>query len=58
MKTWLDLIIPLVLIVGCLVLIGLGIDGEVKTVLGMAAIWTFKSVGEHRKEIKERKNGN
>ena len=37
-----DMIIAPILVVGCLVLIGLGIDGEVKAILAMAAGWTFK----------------
>ena len=38
-----DLIIALVLVVGCLVLLGLRIDGEVKSILTMAAGWAFGS---------------
>jgi len=37
----LDEICGLILVVGCLVLIGLGIDGEVKGILGVAATWVF-----------------
>jgi len=45
MKTKLiDLIIPLVLIIGCIVLIAAGIDGEVKSILTLAAGWAFHSV--------------
>jgi len=36
-----DFGIPVILILGCLVLLGLGIDGEVKSILTMAAGWTF-----------------
>ncbi len=44
MKTKLiDLIIPAILIIGCLLLIGLGIDGEVKAVLLMSAGWAFRA---------------
>jgi len=39
-----DLIIPLVLIIGSMVLLVLGIDGEVKTILALAAGWAFKVV--------------
>jgi len=45
MKTKLiDLIIPLVLIIGCMILLCKGIDGEVKTILALAAGWAFKVV--------------
>ena len=43
MKWTPDLIIALVLIVGCLFLLALRIDGEVKSILTMAAGWTFGS---------------
>ena len=43
MKWTPDLLIALVLIVGCLILICLRIDGEVKSILTMAAGWTFGS---------------
>ncbi|GAJ06127.1 unnamed protein product [marine sediment metagenome] len=39
-----DLIIPLVLIMGSMCLLCLGIDGEVKTILALAAGWAFKVV--------------
>ena len=38
-----DLIIALVLIVGCFILIALGIDSEVKSILTIAAGWVFGS---------------
>jgi len=38
-----DLIIPGMLILGCLTLMICGIDGEVKTVLLMAAGWAFRA---------------
>lgn len=38
-----ELIIPGVLIIGCLTLWGLGIDSEVKSIVIMAAGWTFGS---------------
>ena len=39
-----DLIIPLVLIIGSMLLLVFGIDGEVKTILALAAGWAFKVV--------------
>ena len=42
-KKLVDLIIPAVLIIGCLILLGFGIDGEVKAILAMAAGWTFRT---------------
>jgi len=36
-----DLIIPVILIVGALCLIAFGIDGEVKVILTLAAGWAF-----------------
>ena len=36
-----DLVIALVLVIGCLVLLTLGIDSEVKSILTMAAGWAF-----------------
>jgi len=50
----LDMIIPLVIIIGCLGLLFAGINGEVKTILGMAAVWVFKSSTDR---IREYKNG-
>ncbi len=41
MKWTPDLIIALVLVVGCLVLMCMRIDGEVKSILTMAAGWAF-----------------
>lgn len=43
MKWTPDLIIALVLIVGCLVLVFTGIDGEVKSILTLSAGWVFGS---------------
>ncbi len=43
MKWTPDLIIALVLVVGCIILIALHIDGEVKSILTMAAGWAFGS---------------
>ncbi|MBA7540686.1 hypothetical protein ES705_32985 [subsurface metagenome] len=38
-----DLIIPGALVTGCLILIGFDIDGEVKSILTMAAAWAFRA---------------
>jgi len=46
-KMWrerlIDLIIPLVLIIGAGYLLLAGIDGEVKVILTMAAAWAFRA---------------
>lgn len=52
MKWTPDLIIALVLIVGCFGLIASGIDGEVKAILTIAAGWAFGSQYQARKVIK------
>jgi len=44
-----DLIIPLVLIVGSFVLLTQGIDGEVKTILTLAAGWVFRVIYQKAK---------
>ena len=49
MKWTPDLIIALVLIVGCLGLVFTGIDGEVKSILTLAAGWTFGSQYQARR---------
>ncbi|MBA7541576.1 hypothetical protein ES705_33892 [subsurface metagenome] len=49
MKWTPDLIIALAMVVGGLVLLGLGIDGEVKSILAMAAGWAFGSQYQVRK---------
>ena len=49
MKWTPDLIIALVLVVGCFVLIATGIDGEVKSILTLAAGWAFGSQYQARK---------
>ena len=36
-----DFGIPVILIIGSFILIGLGIDGEMKSILTMAAGWAF-----------------
>ncbi|MBA7535518.1 hypothetical protein ES705_27776 [subsurface metagenome] len=50
MKWTPDLIIALVLVIGCLILLGLGIDGEVKSVITMAAGWAFGSQYQVRRQ--------
>lgn len=50
MKIEFDQIIALVLIVGALVLIFTGIDGEVKSVLTLAAGWAFGSGYQARRK--------
>lgn len=55
MKAWHPgYIIALVIIVGCLVLIGLGIDGEVKVALGLASGLVFKGLFDN---VRSKKNG-
>ena len=49
MKWTPDTIIALVLVVGCLILLFLRIDGEVKSILTMAAGWVFGSQYQTRK---------
>jgi hypothetical protein len=44
-----DFGIPVILIIGSFVLLGLGIDGEVKSVLTMAAGWAFHAGVRRRK---------
>lgn len=36
-----DVILALILIVGCLILVGLGIDSEIKGILGASAGYVF-----------------
>jgi len=50
MKWTPDTIIALILVVGCLVLLFLKIDGEVKSILCTAAGWAFGSQYQARKE--------
>jgi len=52
MKWTPDLIIALVLILGSIGLIATGIDGEVKSILTLAAGWAFGSQYVARKEKK------
>ncbi len=50
MKWTPDLIIALVLILGCFALLAAGIDGEVKAILTMAAGWSFGSQYQVRRQ--------
>lgn len=52
MKWTPDLIIALVLLVGCLGLLAAGIDGEVKSILTLAGGWAFGSQYQARKAAK------
>lgn len=52
MKWTPDLIIALILVVGCLGLIASGIDSEVKSILTLAAGWAFGSQFQARRTIK------
>ena len=49
MKFTADLLIALILIVGCFTLLILGIDSEVKSILTLAAGWAFGSTYVARK---------
>ncbi len=49
MKWTPDLIIALVLVLGCFALLAAGIDGEVKAIITMAAGWAFGSQYQVRK---------
>lgn len=51
-----DEVLAGILLVGCLFLVGLGIDGEVKSILSMSAAWLF---GREYGKIKSKgdKNG-
>ncbi|MBA7583498.1 hypothetical protein ES708_25443 [subsurface metagenome] len=53
MREYIDEIIALILVVGCLLLIGFGIDGEVKSILVGAGGWVFGR--EYVKRIRDRK---
>jgi len=52
MKWTPDLVIAVILIVSCVGLIATGIDGEVKSILTLAAGWAFGSQYIARKEKK------
>lgn len=49
MKMTPDLLIALILVVGCMALLFTGIDGEVKSILLMAGGWAFGSGYQARK---------
>ena len=49
MKWTPDTVIALILVVGCLVLIGFGINSEVKSILAIAAGWAFGAQYQMRK---------
>ncbi len=53
MWQYLDEAVAIILIVGCLGLIFLGIDGEVKSILAMAAAWCFKGGVDRAKKPKQ-----
>jgi len=58
MKWTPDTIIALILVVGCLALMGFGIDGEVKSILTVSAGWAFgtqyhvRYLASHEKDCK------
>ncbi|MBA7602864.1 hypothetical protein ES703_09960 [subsurface metagenome] len=52
MKWTPDVIIALVLILGCFALLAFGIDGEVKSILTLAAGWAFGSQYVARRQVK------
>lgn len=47
---YIDELIAGVLVVGCLILIGLGIDTEVKSILSLGAGWCFGSHYQRRRK--------
>lgn len=49
MKWTPDLVVATLLVVGCLALVFTGIDGEVKSILTLAAGWAFGSQYQARK---------
>jgi hypothetical protein len=52
--TWTaDKITALVLLIGCLILVFTGIDGEVKSILTLAAGWLFGSAFTEKKQEKK-----
>ena len=52
MKWTPDLIIAIILIIGCLGLIATGIDSEVKSILTVAAGWVFGTQYQERRKKK------
>lgn len=55
MKWTPDLIIALILVLGCFGLIASGIDGEVKSILTISSGWAFGSQYQTRKQNGGRK---
>jgi len=55
MKWTPDLIIALILVVGCFALLATGIDGEVKSILTLAAGWAFGTQYQARQVTKASK---
>jgi hypothetical protein len=49
MKWTPDQVTAAIIVVGCIVLIATGIDGQVKAILGMAAGWLFGGQYQARK---------
>ena len=49
MKWTPDTVIALVLVVGCIILLGFGIDSEVKSILALAGGWVFGTQYQARK---------
>jgi len=47
---WLDEIIAIILVIGCIILIAAGIDSEVKSILALAAAWAFGSAYQRRRK--------
>ncbi len=53
MKWTPDLIIALILVIGCFILIATGLDGEVKSILTIAAGWCFGNAFQQRRESRK-----
>lgn len=49
MKPSIDRVAALVLIIGCLILVGFGIDGEVKSILTMAGVYLFITAWQEKR---------
>jgi len=41
MWEYIDELLAVLIVIGCFILIGMGIDGEMKTILGVASTWVF-----------------
>jgi hypothetical protein len=48
-----DAIASLVIVLGCIVLMGMGIDGDIKGILGIAAGWLFGGSYHKVRTVKE-----